>query len=63
MGHDLTFTIESTPGSSIRDETEQLFQEQMKAIGIKIDIKNYEANTFFGSNLSSGTYQSPNSLG
>ncbi len=56
-GHDLTFTIQSTPGSSIRDETEEMFQMQMKAIGIKINIKNYDANTFFGTNLSSGTYQ------
>ena len=29
----------------------------MKAIGIKINIQNYDANTFFGTNLPSGTYQ------
>ena len=29
----------------------------MKAIGIKINIQNYDASTFFGTNLPSGTYQ------
>jgi peptide/nickel transport system substrate-binding protein len=57
QGQDLTFTIQSTSGNSIRAETEQLFQAQMKAIGIKIDIQNYDANTFFGTNLPNGTYQ------
>ncbi|MGO8872604.1 MAG: ABC transporter family substrate-binding protein [Acidimicrobiales bacterium] len=56
-GQDLTFTIQSTSGNSIRAETEQLFQAQMKAIGIKIKIQNYDANTFFGTNLPDGTYQ------
>jgi peptide/nickel transport system substrate-binding protein len=57
QGQDLTFTIQSTSGNSIRAETEQLFQAQMKVIGIKIDIQNYDANTFFGTNLPNGTYQ------
>ena len=56
-GQDLTFTIQSTSGNSIRAQTEQLFQAQMKAIGIKINIQNYDANTFFGTNLPNGTYQ------
>ena len=56
-GKDLTFTIQSTSGNSIRSETEELFQAQMKAIGIKINIQNYDANTFFGTNLPNGTYQ------
>ena len=56
-GKDLTFTIQSTSGNSIRSQTEDLFQAQMKAIGIKINIQNYDANTFFGTNLPSGTYQ------
>ena len=29
----------------------------MKAIGIKINIQNYDANTFFGTNLPTGQYQ------
>ncbi len=56
-GHDLTFTIQSTSGNTIRAETEQLFQAEMKTIGIKINIQNYDANTFFGTNLPQGTFQ------
>jgi peptide/nickel transport system substrate-binding protein len=56
-GSPLTFTIQSTSGNTIRAQTEQLFQAQMKAIGIKINIQNYDANTFFGTNLPNGTYQ------
>jgi peptide/nickel transport system substrate-binding protein len=56
-GKDLTFTIQSTSGNSVRSQTEELFQAQMKAIGIKINIQNYDANTFFGTNLPNGTYQ------
>jgi peptide/nickel transport system substrate-binding protein len=55
-GKDLTFTMQSTSGNSIRAETEVLFQAQMKAIGIKITIQNYDANTF-GNNLPNGAYQ------
>ena len=56
-GQDLTFTIQSTSGNSVRSQTEELFQAQMKAIGIKINIQNYDASTFFGTNLPNGTYQ------
>jgi peptide/nickel transport system substrate-binding protein len=57
QGQPLTFTIQSTSGNSIRAQTEELFQAQMKAIGIKINIQNYDANTFFGTNLPTGQYQ------
>jgi peptide/nickel transport system substrate-binding protein len=56
-GQDLTFTIQSTSGNAVRQQTEQLFQAQMKTIGIKINIQNYDANTFFGTNLPTGAYQ------
>jgi peptide/nickel transport system substrate-binding protein len=56
-GQDLTFTIQSTTGNSTRAQTEELFQSEMKAIGVKINIQNYDATTFFGTNLVSGTYQ------
>jgi peptide/nickel transport system substrate-binding protein len=56
-GQDLTFTIQSTTGNQIRSETEELFASEMKAVGIKINIQNYDASTFFGTNLPSGTYQ------
>jgi peptide/nickel transport system substrate-binding protein len=55
-GKDLTFTIQSTAGNTIRSQTEQLFQAQMKSIGIRINIQNYDADTF-GNNLPSGAYQ------
>jgi peptide/nickel transport system substrate-binding protein len=57
QGKPLTFTIQSTSGNSIRAQTEELFQSQMKAIGIKLNIQNYDANTFFGTNLPNGTFQ------
>jgi peptide/nickel transport system substrate-binding protein len=56
-GQPLTETIQSTSGNPIRSQTEELFQAQMKAIGIKINIQNYDANTFFGTNLPNGTFQ------
>jgi len=56
-GSDLTLTISSTTGNSLRAATEQLFQSQMKAIGIKIMIHNYDATTFFGTNLPTGNFQ------
>jgi peptide/nickel transport system substrate-binding protein len=56
-GKDLTFTIQSTSGNAVRAQTEELFQANMKAIGIKINVQNYDASTFFGTNLPGGTYQ------
>jgi glutathione transport system substrate-binding protein len=56
-GKDVTLQISSTSGNALRAQTEQLFQAQMKAIGIKITIQNYSADTFFGTNLPSGNFQ------
>jgi peptide/nickel transport system substrate-binding protein len=56
-GQDLTFTIQSTSGNSVRAQTEELFQAQMKKIGVKINIQNYDVNTLFGTNLPNGAYQ------
>jgi len=47
-GKDFTLTISTTSGVAVRSEIEQLFQADMKAIGIKIVIQNYSANTLFG---------------
>ena len=47
-GKDLTFSISTTSGEPVRAEIEQLFQADMKAIGVKINIQNYSANTLFG---------------
>ena len=56
-GEDLTFTIQSTSGNSLRASTEELFQAQMKRIGVKINIQNHDVNTLFGTNLPNGAYQ------
>lgn len=56
-GQDLTLQISSTSGNALRASTEQLFQANMKAIGIKITIQDFEAATFFGTNLPSGDFQ------
>jgi peptide/nickel transport system substrate-binding protein len=47
-GQDLTLSISTTSGVEERQELEELFQADMKAIGIKITIQNYAANTLFG---------------
>ncbi|HEY7143771.1 MAG TPA: ABC transporter family substrate-binding protein [Streptosporangiaceae bacterium] len=47
-GKDFTLSVSTTSGVEVRSEIEQLFQADMKAIGIKINIQNYSANTLFG---------------
>jgi peptide/nickel transport system substrate-binding protein len=47
-GKDLTLSISTTSGIPVRAEIEQLFQADMKAIGVKITIQNYAAATLFG---------------
>jgi len=55
-GQDLSFNISTTSGVEVRAQIEQLFQASMKNIGIKINVKNYDANTFFGTVLPKGEY-------
>jgi peptide/nickel transport system substrate-binding protein len=47
-GQDFTLSISTTSGVAVRSEIEQLFQADMKAVGVKINIQNYTANTLFG---------------
>ena len=47
-GQDFTLSVSTTSGVEVRSEIEQLFQANMKAIGVKINIQNYPANTLFG---------------
>jgi glutathione transport system substrate-binding protein len=47
-GQDFTLNVSTTSGVEVRSEIEQLFQADMKAIGVKINIQNYSANTLFG---------------
>jgi peptide/nickel transport system substrate-binding protein len=47
-GQDFTLNVSTTSGVPVRSEIEQLFQANMKSVGIKINIQNYSANTLFG---------------
>jgi peptide/nickel transport system substrate-binding protein len=47
-GQDFTLSISTTSGVEERLELEELFQADMKSIGVKINIQNYAANTLFG---------------
>jgi peptide/nickel transport system substrate-binding protein len=47
-GKDFTLSISTTSGVPVRAQIEQLFQADMKSIGVKINIQNYDANTLFG---------------
>lgn len=47
-GKDLSFSISTTSGVPVRAQIEQLFQADMKSIGVKINIQNYSAATLFG---------------
>ena len=55
-GKDLTFNISTTSGVPARAQVEQLFQADMKAIGVKINIQNYPAATLFGTVLPKGEF-------
>lgn len=56
-GQDLTFSLYSTSGNTLRANIEQLFQAQMKAIGVKINIVNQAAATLFGTTGPQGEFQ------
>jgi peptide/nickel transport system substrate-binding protein len=47
-GKDFTLSISTTSGEPVRQNIEQLFQADMKAIGVKINIQNYSPDTLFG---------------
>ena len=56
-GQDFTLSISTTSGVAVRAEIEQLFQADMKSIGLKINIQNYNANTLFGTIGPKGEFQ------
>jgi peptide/nickel transport system substrate-binding protein len=47
-GKDFSISISTTSGVPVRQAIEELLQAQMKAIGVKLTIHNYDANTLFG---------------
>jgi peptide/nickel transport system substrate-binding protein len=54
-GQRLEFQYSTTANNLWRAADELIIQEDLKAIGIKIDIQNYPASTLFGSFLLAGT--------
>lgn len=53
-GKRLEFQYSSTSNNQWRAEDEDIIQSELKLIGIKIDISNYPASTFFGTFLPQG---------
>jgi len=56
-GKDLELTWGTTANNARRQQGEEIFQQNLKDAGIKIDIKNYPADAWFGTVLPSGQYQ------
>src|SRR5579859_2710868 len=56
-GKDLELTWGTTANNARRQQGEEIFQQNLKDVGIKIDIKNYPADAWFGTVLPSGQYQ------
>jgi peptide/nickel transport system substrate-binding protein len=56
-GQDFTLSVSTTSGVEERLELEELFQADMKAIGVKINIQNYPAATLFGTIGPKSEYQ------
>ena len=58
-GQNLEFKYSTTANNLWRADDELILQQNMQAIGVKLDIQNYPASTFFGTFLTggkSGTY-------
>ena len=53
-GQRLEFQYSTTANNLWRADDELIMQQNMKAIGIKLDIQNYPASTFFGNFLLDG---------
>jgi peptide/nickel transport system substrate-binding protein len=56
-GKKLSLTINTTADNQLRELTEQILQEQLKAAGIDLKIKNQSADQLFGTTLVEGNYQ------
>jgi peptide/nickel transport system substrate-binding protein len=53
-GQKLEFQYSTTSNNAWRAEDEAILQQELAAIGVKIDITNYPASTFFGTILPQG---------
>ena len=56
-GKQLVLTYSTTAGNTWRAETEQIVQQELQQIGVKIVVHNCPANTFFGTILYKGQFQ------
>ncbi|HDP69781.1 MAG TPA: peptide ABC transporter substrate-binding protein [Actinobacteria bacterium] len=56
-GEKLKLTFNTTAGNVARERIQQIVQSDLKKIGIEVEIKNTEANTYFGTWLPNGEYQ------
>jgi peptide/nickel transport system substrate-binding protein len=52
-GEDLSFTYGTTT-REIRKDTQAVFQQQLAAVGIKVDLLNYDSDIFFGTYAEGG---------
>jgi len=55
----LEFEFSTTANNAWRSDTEAILQRNFQAVGIKLDIQNYPARTFFGSFLPEGKASPP----
>ena len=62
-GKDLTFTIQSTSGNSIRSGTEELFRAQMKAMGSRSTSRTTTPTPSSGPTSRTARSRSPSSPG
>jgi peptide/nickel transport system substrate-binding protein len=59
-GKKLSLRISTTAGNALRETQEELFQAQMKQIGVDIKIANAESTKFFGEWLPNGNFDIAN---
>jgi peptide/nickel transport system substrate-binding protein len=59
-GQRLSLRISTTAGNQLRETQEQLFQAQMKAIGVEIRIANADSTKLFGDWLPNGNFDIAN---
>jgi peptide/nickel transport system substrate-binding protein len=59
-GKKLSFRISTTAGNQLRETQEELFQAQMKKMGVDIKIANADSTKFFGEWLPNGNFDIAN---
>src|SRR4030095_4607414 len=62
-GKKLSFRFSTTAGNKLRETQGELFQAQMKEIGVDIKIANVDSTKFFGEWLADGNFDLANFAG